>query len=57
VTARDASGAKVSLATLPLVAYALKCGQLGRDYALVKGDLVFCQACQRSCRVARILAQ
>ena len=50
-------GKRVPLSSLPLVAYALNCGHLGRDYAVKRRDLVFCDDCQDSRRVSRILAQ
>jgi hypothetical protein len=49
-------GRVVRLEDLPLVAYALNCGHLGRDYAVGRGDLLFCRDCGRQRRVSRIIA-
>jgi hypothetical protein len=49
-------GRKVSLHDLPLVAYTLTCGHIGRDYAIAKGDQVFCTACADTKRVARVIS-
>lgn len=51
------NGKKISLADQPLVAYSLACGHLGRDYAIKKGDFLFCTPCAQEVRVAKILAQ
>lgn len=57
VTTLSRTGRSVSLADLPLVAYSLSCGHLGRDYAIQKRDLVFCADCQGTRRVSKVLAQ
>lgn len=57
VKAKGPDGRTVALAALPLVAYALACGHLGRDYAVKKRDLVFCSECGATKRVARVLAE
>jgi hypothetical protein len=49
-------GKPVSLDSLPLVAYGLNCGHLGRDYAVQKGDVLFCEECGTTKRVSRIIA-
>jgi hypothetical protein len=49
-------GQRLRLEDLPLVAYALDCGHLGRDYAVKQRDLVFCRDCSRQRRVVRIIA-
>lgn len=49
-------GRKVRLSDLPLTAYTLACGHVGRDYGIIKGDLLFCGTCQTPKRVARIIA-
>jgi hypothetical protein len=49
-------GRPVRLEDLPLVAYALDCGHVGRDYAVNKRDLLFCRECRRQRRVARIIS-
>jgi hypothetical protein len=51
-----ADGRRVRLADLPLVAYTLACSHLGRDYAIAKGDQVFCTDCGTHRRVATIIA-
>jgi hypothetical protein len=57
VATRDAEGKRVKLTDLPLVAYSLFCGHTGRDYAINKGDLLFCTPCAGNKRVAKILAK
>ena len=49
-------GRPVRLEDLPLVAFALDCGHLGRDYAISRRDLIFCKDCGRQRRVGRIIA-
>lgn len=49
-------GRKVSINDLPLTAYALACGHVGRDYGVLKGDLIFCGTCQTPKRVSRVIA-
>lgn len=49
-------GRPVRLEDLPLVAYALDCGHVGRDYAVNRRDLLFCRECGRQRRVARIIS-
>lgn len=49
-------GTTVRLDSLPLVAYSLKCSHVGRDYAVMLNDLVFCETCRSDQRVTRILA-
>jgi len=56
IAAVGPEGRKVSLADLPLVAFRLSCGHLGRDYAVQKRDLIFCGDCGTSKRVTKILA-
>jgi len=50
-------GRKVNGASLPLVAYALNCGHLGRNYAVKRRDFLFCEECGTTKQVAKILAQ
>lgn len=50
-------GKMVSLDSLPLVAFKLSCGHLGKEYAVHRGDLLFCAKCARNRKVTRILAQ
>ena len=56
VRARDQQGRPVNLADFPLVAYALNCSHLGREYAVAKGDIVFCGDCGADRKIARIIA-
>lgn len=56
VHARDEEGRKVDLASLPLVAYRLRCGHMGREYAVRQRDIVFCRECGTNRTVSRILA-
>ena len=51
-----AGGRRVSLADMPLVAYRLNCGHLGRDYAVQKRDLIFCADCGANKRVTAIIS-
>lgn len=51
------AGRKMTLADLPLVAYALNCGHVGRDYGIQKKDNLFCAKCGSNSRVTKILAQ
>lgn len=55
-TILDADGNPISLRDLPLVAYRLTCGHLGRDYAIQPRDVVFCDECKTNKRVKKILA-
>lgn len=50
-------GKVISLASLPLVAYSLTCEHLGRDYAVQKRDLIFCDKCGTTKRVKSIIAE
>ena len=50
-------GRAVSLESQPLVAFSLSCGHLGREYAVARRDLIFCDACGVTRRVSKILAQ
>ena len=52
----DADGNPVSIRDLPLVAFRLTCGHLGKDYGIVARDLVFCDDCGTNKRVKKILA-
>ena len=45
-----------SLADLPLVAFELTCGHVGREYGVRKSDLLFCEKCKVSKTVKRIIA-
>lgn len=54
---RTPDGTTVRLDSLPLVAYSLNCSHLGRDYGILKGDLVFCNDCGTTKKVANILAE
>lgn len=56
VRAKNENGKTVTLASLPLVAYALNCNHVGRDYAIQVRDIVFCPECGTSRKVAKILA-
>lgn len=57
IKARGSDGRTVNLASLPLVAYALNCGHLGRDYAIKRWDIVFCPDCGHDAKVATIIAK
>lgn len=48
---------KMAVADLPLVAYSLNCGHVGRDYGIQKKDNLFCAKCGSDSRVSKILAQ
>lgn len=50
------SGRKITLADQPLVAYKLYCGHLGRQYAVKRRDILFCEECGRDKRVKEVLA-
>lgn len=50
-------GRAVSLESQPLVAFSLTCGHLGREYAVERRDLIFCDACGATRRVTKVLAQ
>jgi len=50
-------GRKPRVSDLPLVAYSLSCGHLGRQYGIQKKDRVFCKDCGSDKYVARIIAQ
>jgi hypothetical protein len=52
----NVNGKLISMSELPLVAYALKCGHMGREYGIVKNDLLFCDTCGQTMRVKQILA-
>lgn len=49
-------GRKVSLASLPLVAFKLSCGHVGKDYAINKSDVIFCETCATNMRVNKIIS-
>lgn len=49
-------GKRIRLTDLPLVAYALNCGCLGRGYAVVRNDLLFCEKHAKTAKVSKILA-
>lgn len=53
---QDAQGNWVTLDSLPLVAYELNRGHKGRDYAVIKGDVLFCDECRSEGFVSKILA-
>jgi hypothetical protein len=55
-TILDADGNPVSIRDLPLVAFRLTCGHLGRDYGIQSRDLVFCDDCRTTKRVRKVLA-
>lgn len=55
-TVRTETGERVRLSDLPLVAYGLYCGHVGRDHGIARNDLVFCPACGDTKRVARIIS-
>lgn len=57
VSAVADDGQRVSLTDLPLVAYRLSCGHVGKDYAVLKRDLIFCPDCATTKRVTAILAR
>jgi hypothetical protein len=56
ISALTAEGRRVSLADLPVVAYRLSCGHVGKDYAIQKQDLLFCADCGATSRVSAILS-
>lgn len=49
-------GKKVYIKDLPLIAFQLYCGHMGRDYGVAKGDTLFCETCRTPKRVKRIIA-
>ena len=55
-TILDAEGNPVSIRDLPLVAFRLTCGHLGRDYGIQARDIVFCDDCGTNKRVKKVLA-
>lgn len=55
-TILDADGNPVSIRDLPLVAFRLTCGHLGRDYGVQARDIVFCDECGTNKRVKKVLA-
>lgn len=57
VPAVERDGRRVRLDELPLVAFGLICGHLGREYGVLKGDQVWCGPCMATRRVTRILAR
>ena len=57
VQATGPDGQVVTLGSLPLVAYALKCGHVGRDYAVQERDLIFCGDCGQTSAVNRIISR
>ncbi len=48
---------RAQLASIPLVAYQLNCGHLGRNYAVQKREVMFCAECGSNKQVKKILAQ
>ena len=56
IRARGTDGQTVSLSSLPLVAFALSCGHLGREYGVAKRDVVFCDSCGAQRTIARVIA-
>lgn len=48
---------RAQLDSVPLVAYELNCGHLGRNYGVAKKEVFFCEPCGRDRWVKRILAQ
>jgi hypothetical protein len=50
-------GLRHRLRDLPLVAFRMSCGHLGRDYAIRKGDIMFCQDCGADKRITKVLAE
>lgn len=56
-TSVRSNGRKISLTDLPLVAYALGCGHVGRDHGIALGDQLFCLDCSDHRSVAAILAE
>lgn len=50
------NGTKVYLDELPLVAFRLTCGHVGKDYAVQQGDVYFCEVCKDNVRVAAIVS-
>lgn len=51
------NGRRVTLADLPLVAYSLSCGHVGRDRAIRAGDILFCDTCRDTKRVSAVIAE
>lgn len=51
-----ARGRRISLTDLPMTVFATSCGHGGKNYAIVKGDHVFCEPCKETVRVVSILA-
>lgn len=56
LTVTGPDGKKVSLASLPLVAFQLNCGHVGKDFAIQTRDIVFCDDCGQDRRVKKIIA-
>jgi hypothetical protein len=57
VASVEVNGRRITLADLPLVAYSLECGHVGRDRAIQAGDRLFCETCGDTRRVARLISQ
>jgi hypothetical protein len=53
---RNNVGKRVRLSDLPLVAYSLYCGHVGREHGVARNDLMFCPTCKDTKRVARIIS-
>lgn len=51
---RQGQGAR-SRPELPLVAFALACGHLKRDYGVMVGDWLWCGDCSDQIRVVRLI--
>lgn len=53
---RESGRSKLNLRDLPLVAFAMACGHIDRQYGVQKRDLVFCEQCQATRTVSRIIS-
>lgn len=54
--AKGPDGKTIKLKDLPLVVFRMQCDHIGKDYAVARNDLVFCETCQTIKRVKKIVA-
>jgi hypothetical protein len=48
------AGQRVKLADLPVIQFIKTCGHPGKDFAVIVGDLVFCDTCRDHSYVATL---